>query len=1189
MTRASSRGSRLRPIVAVLAALVAIAALSWWAGRDLPRRWLEGRLGRALDAEVRLSRLEIESPRHFVLHGLEVRRPGWEPRLESVAIERLDVVSPIAELLRERYGTLTADGVDVRVVPPTRPAEPLPQSAILVRRIDVRRGRMLAVVDDRETRTEFTATLRDWGAEPTGELRLAAAQLDAAVLAGVFGNAGADLTGTADALEARAELVRDPPGVRLHASAARIRAGYGERTFDVPEPRVEGTVVLDRSMPTLLLSAEVFVPGIESARLEAELDRDSKTLLNGRGELRGVEIGTLVEAGLTLPEGWILEGSAHAAVHTDDGERLVYAVGAELDRIEIAIDRGSLRGRGLRAGARGNWRLSPAEAEPRLEFELDAAVASVNLVSGAIEVDAGQSKLAASGRVDPASGGRLVARLDLPRGGGRFEGLAIPAELFPVEARTDGRLTLEPSARWNGTTELVSRGLGSLRIDGHSELPSSGPRASWKWDWSAAPDLATLSRVAEQMGLATLPETVVLHGRPRASGTVEGPLRDPAVHGRLFVDLLSVASSGLELADGHGSAGFRRGAVDGGRVVFDEVEVGGDLGQDSPAWSRPAKLVARGRADLEQGTARLDDGRLEMEGLGRLTAEAERFADASVVARLTLEPVELAALREMCRLWIDDAYPEHTLKGTVSSRVEARLATGGGWQAEGSLRVDGAGFSSPDGSRVIEGAGGVWQVRLAVGDSGSLEGSAAGVLDGPVMLWGTLFGDFSSLSSELDLSVRSDGDGWESEIEWSLPQDVRIGGRLAGETGHRGTRYALTTDVPDLSAFLEHYIRLPFEGSVENIDTLEASGGLHVDLAGSAGDERRTVHGTVTATGASFRGAEGGTTVGGLDLALPLALEWRTRPDGGRELAATGERAGSLSWDRLLLAGVEFPALQTRLSVIADTIRLDRPLRLAVLDGNMSLSRVALADWSSPSRHLEFGMGLDGLSLEALTASLGTFPLQGTLDASFPAVRLTPDRLVVDGGGTIRIFGGNVEVYDISGRDVLSRFPRFRFSASFEDLRLLDVTRRFDFGEVYGVARGEIRDCELFRGVPVRCEAEVHTVETKGVPRKISVKAVRNISILGSGSRVGVFDRGLQKFFDTYTYSRIGITMRLRNDRFVLRGTERRGDRELFVKGRLPFRIDIVNVAPGQAVSFQTMLSRLQNLEMGTGPAREKR
>ena len=35
-----------------------------------------------------------------------------------------------------------------------------------------------------------------------------------------------------------------------------------------------------------------------------------------------------------------------------------------------------------------------------------------------------------------------------------------------------------------------------------------------------------------------------------------------------------------------------------------------------------------------------------------------------------------------------------------------------------------------------------------------------------------------------------------------------------------------------------------------------------------------------------------------------------------------------------------------------------------------------------------------------------------------------------------------------------------------------------------------------------------------------------------------------------------------------------------------PFRIDIVNAAPGQTVSFQTMMNRLRNLEVQTPPSR---
>lgn len=277
------------------------------------------------------------------------------------------------------------------------------------------------------------------------------------------------------------------------------------------------------------------------------------------------------------------------------------------------------------------------------------------------------------------------------------------------------------------------------------------------------------------------------------------------------------------------------------------------------------------------------------------------------------------------------------------------------------------------------------------------------------------------------------------------------------------------------------------------------------------------------------------------------------------------------------------------MTVSSDTVRLDRPLDFALLDGRVALQQLALTRWSRESRDLTFGLQLHDLSLDALTRNLGTYPMDGTMSGSFPAVHLTPELLQIDGGGTVDVFGGTVEIYDISGQGILSRFPRFRFSANLDAIHLFELTRTFDFGAVYGVVSGEIRDCELFGGAPVRCEASLATVKTEGVPRKISVKAIRNISILGAGPKVGILDRGLQKFLDTYTYSRLGFTMQLAQDRFLLRGTERRGSRELFVKGRLPFRIDIVNAAPGQTVSFQSMMNRLQNLQIAPPAAKERK
>ena len=178
------------------------------------------------------------------------------------------------------------------------------------------------------------------------------------------------------------------------------------------------------------------------------------------------------------------------------------------------------------------------------------------------------------------------------------------------------------------------------------------------------------------------------------------------------------------------------------------------------------------------------------------------------------------------------------------------------------------------------------------------------------------------------------------------------------------------------------------------------------------------------------------------------------------------------------------------------------------------------------------------------------------------------------------MFGGVVRLGDISGENMLTRFPKLTLSAEFEGIDLQQVTRTFDFGEMTGIVDGHIRDCELFRGIPVRFDANVATVARKGVPQAITVKAINNLTVLGTGGKANVFDRGIHRFLDRYRYEQLGVSARLEDDVFILRGGARRGDRELFLKGKLPFRLDVVNVRPGQSVSFRTMLDRVSRLDL---------
>jgi hypothetical protein len=287
-----------------------------------------------------------------------------------------------------------------------------------------------------------------------------------------------------------------------------------------------------------------------------------------------------------------------------------------------------------------------------------------------------------------------------------------------------------------------------------------------------------------------------------------------------------------------------------------------------------------------------------------------------------------------------------------------------------------------------------------------------------------------------------------------------------------------------------------------------------------------------------------------------------------------------LSFTTAAAGGLSVPATAAGLVVEADRVTLDQSLTIPLLGGQVELGELALADLVRPSRHLATSVQLREISLAEASRTLGLPPLEGSLDGSFPRVRLTPATLHVDGIGQLALFGGRVEVSAISGENVLGRYPRLLFDARLVDLDLARLTQTFDFGKVTGILVGEVSGCELFRGVPVRFVGELRTLDVPEVKQRISLKAVNNIAIVGTGSGISNLGSGLlRRFVSSYSYKAFGVSMVLDKDRFLLRGLEHRGDRELFLRGRFPFRLDVVNVAPGTTVSFRTMVDRLRNLD----------
>jgi hypothetical protein len=158
----------------------------------------------------------------------------------------------------------------------------------------------------------------------------------------------------------------------------------------------------------------------------------------------------------------------------------------------------------------------------------------------------------------------------------------------------------------------------------------------------------------------------------------------------------------------------------------------------------------------------------------------------------------------------------------------------------------------------------------------------------------------------------------------------------------------------------------------------------------------------------------------------------------------------------------------------------------------------------------------------------------------------------------------------------------FSTDATFEDISLGKLTEVLDIGHISGVARGGVEGLQVQAGMPIRFTAWLESITRSGVPQRISVDAIRKLSILG-GSGGDPFSQGVLSLFDEYRYAKIGFRCALDGDRLTVEGIEQRDGKDYLVIGSvLPPRVDVVSHT--RTVAFSEMVSRLGRAIESEGP-----
>jgi hypothetical protein len=247
---------------------------------------------------------------------------------------------------------------------------------------------------------------------------------------------------------------------------------------------------------------------------------------------------------------------------------------------------------------------------------------------------------------------------------------------------------------------------------------------------------------------------------------------------------------------------------------------------------------------------------------------------------------------------------------------------------------------------------------------------------------------------------------------------------------------------------------------------------------------------------------------------------------------------------------------------------------LPVLDGKLSIHDFHLQHEQGAWRW-EFSGGLTPLSMPPLSAALGWPEMQGTLSGMIPHVSYQDKILTVDGALLFRIFDGTIVVSSLKLDDPFGPAPHLFGNLDMRELDLGALTQAFSFGNVQGRIDVGVKGLELVNWLPVRFDAKVAS-SPGSYRKKISQKAVQNISALGGAGAAAAVQRSVMRIFENFGYSRIILSCVLRDGVCAMDGERSEGNSYFIVKGG---GIPAINVMGyNHEVDWDELLNRLKRV-----------
>ncbi len=289
----------------------------------------------------------------------------------------------------------------------------------------------------------------------------------------------------------------------------------------------------------------------------------------------------------------------------------------------------------------------------------------------------------------------------------------------------------------------------------------------------------------------------------------------------------------------------------------------------------------------------------------------------------------------------------------------------------------------------------------------------------------------------------------------------------------------------------------------------------------------------------------------------------------------------NLSWQQIMIGALPIDASSLQAEVANNQLTLTESLELPLLDSSLQISDFNYQHADTGSSWQFEGL-LKPLSMQALTNALGWPEMDGKLSGVIPKVSYQDQQIDIDGALLVKVFDGTAIIKDLQLQSPFGSLPQLYGNIDIQQIDLELLTRTFDFGKISGRLDGNISELRLSNWQPVQFDAHFATAANNPGKRRISQRAVDNLSQIGGGAS-GLLSRSFLRFFEDFSYDKLGIRCQLNNDVCQMSGIEDDEQGYYIVKGGgLPPWINVKGF--NRRVDWLELVGRLQAVKNSDGP-----